>query len=376
MATTSLTALRYKKYAFLLAFVALLSPIIGWYLSLQLGYNNVFAWFSLILLFGVVPIIDFIVGKDPVNPDESQVAELSEEKYYRWITLLAIPVLTLQLVWAGWVLHHWDLSLLGQIGLIMSLGAVNVSIGITVGHELVHKDALIENAGGGFLWALFCYAGFKVEHVRGHHVTVSTPEDASSSRYGQSLYAFLPHAYLHNFLNSWKLEAKRLTHKGHSPFSWRNELIWWNGLSVLVAIGFYMAFGPLGLALFLGQAFVAFTFLEVINYVEHYGLHRRKLENGRYERVTPKHSWNANDRFTNLLLFHLQRHSDHHANPKRRYQVLRHFDESPQLPTGYAGMFLLAWFPPLWFKVMNPRVEAYYAGEEHQLTQNQTRMQA
>jgi alkane 1-monooxygenase len=199
-------------------------------------------------------------------------------------------------------------------------------------------------------------------------VHVSTPEDASSSRYNQSLYNFLPQAYVRNFMNAWKLEAERLKRKGQAPVSWRNELIWWYGISLLALVAFTVAFGWLGAAFFLGQSFIAFTLLEIVNYLEHYGLHRRKLDNGRYERTTPEHSWNSNYFLTNVFLFQLQRHSDHHAFAKRRYQVLRHHDIAPQLPAGYATMVVLACIPPLWRKVMNPRVEAYYQGEEHQLT--------
>ena len=224
---------------------------------------------------------------------------------------------------------------------------------------------------GGLLLAAVCYAGFKVEHVRGHHVHVSTPEDASSSRYGQSLYSFLPHAYKHNFLNAWRLESERLKRKGLPALHWRNELIWWYAISALFLLGFSLAFGWLGAIFFLGQSVMAFTLLEIVNYVEHYGLHRRRLDNGRYERTTPEHSWNSNFLLTNLFLFHLQRHSDHHAYAKRRYQVLRHYDSSPQLPNGYAGMIVLALFPPLWRAVMDPKVRAYYAGEEYQLTDTQ-----
>ena len=139
----------------------------------------------------------------------------------------------------------------------------------------------------------------------------------------------------------------------------------------LAFIAITIVHGALGALFFLGQAVIAFTLLEIVNYVEHYGLHRRKLDNGRYERTNAHHSWNSNFLLTNLFLFHLQRHSDHHAYAKRRYQVLRHFDDSPQLPNGYAGMIVLAVFPPLWRAVMDPKVRAYYAGEEHQLSESQ-----
>ncbi|MDO9321951.1 MAG: alkane 1-monooxygenase [Pseudomonas sp.] len=325
------------------------------------------------VIFGLIPFVDALLGRDPANPEESlQVPQLEGEFYYRLLTLACVPILLGMLSWAGWILaNNLEWSWLGQLGWTLSVGIVMGAIGITVAHELVHKDPAIEQNAGAILLAAVCYAGFKVEHVRGHHVHVSTPECASSSRFGQSLYSFLPHAYKHNFLNAWKLEAERLKRKGLPAQSAHNELIWWYALSATFALGFTLVFGWLGLAFFLGQSLVAVTLLEIVNYLEHYGLHRRKLENGRYERTGPAHSWNSNFLLTNLFLFHLQRHSDHHAYAKRRYQVLRHHESSPQLPNGYAGMVVLALIPPLWRAVMDPRVRAYYAGEEHQLSASQ-----
>lgn len=351
-----------------------LIPVLGipmtYNASLNSQYSNAWPWVVVLVVFGVVPLLDFIIGRDPANPDEAvQVPQMEQQGYYRLLSLATVPALLGMLGWAGWVfVNHEAWNWVGRLGWILSVGTVTGSIGITVAHELIHKDPQLEQNAGGLLLAAVCYGGFKIEHVRGHHVHVSTPQDASSSRYGQSLYAFLPHAYAHNFLNAWKLEAERLKRKNLPALHWRNELISWYAVSALFLLGFSVAFGWLGALFFLGQSFIAFTLLEIVNYVEHYGLHRRKLDNGRYERTNPTHSWNSNFLLTNLFLFHLQRHSDHHAYAKRRYQVLRHFEDSPQLPNGYAGMIVLALFPPLWRAVMDPRVRAYYAGEEHQLS--------
>ena len=364
-------ALKSIGYWFWLIPVALLP--LSYSLSLNSTHPDAWAFLVPLVIFGLIPVLDAIIGRDPANPDEAeQVPVMEQQAYYRWLTLASVAGLLGMLLWSGWILASYSAwSWVGQLGWVLSVGIIMGGIGITVAHELVHKDSALEQNAGGLLLAAVCYAGFKVEHVRGHHVHVSTPEDASSSRYGQSLYSFLPHAYKHNFLNAWKLEAERLTRKGLSPLSRHNELIWWYALSGVFLLGFTAAFGWLGALFFLGQSFVAFTLLEIVNYLEHYGLHRRKLDNGRYERTNPNHSWNSNYLLTNLFLFHLQRHSDHHAYAKRRYQVLRHYDESPQLPNGYAGMVVLALIPPLWFAVMNPRVRAYYAGEEHQLNAGQ-----
>lgn len=358
-----------KKLGYLLVLIpALLVPLVG-EIWRHTGMNDLWFFFPIVFVFGVIPVLDHIVGQDPFNPDEKDdVPSMSEEKWYRFLTIMTLPFQVAAITYAGFLFTSPEIGLLGQIGLAMSIGTLGGVVAINVGHELIHKDSRLEQWVGGLLLSTVCYAGFKVEHVRGHHVHVSTPEDASSSRYNQTLYQFLPHAYLHNFLNAWKLEAAQLRRKGKSPFSLSNELIWWYSISALLAVASGLIWGWEGVAYFFAQSFFAFTLLEIVNYIEHYGLHRRKLENGRYERTTIHHSWNSNYLLTNLFLVQLQRHSDHHAYPKRRYQVLRHHDESPQLPSGYATMVVLALIPSLWFKVMNPRVEAYYKGEEDQLS--------
>jgi alkane 1-monooxygenase len=342
-------------------------------LSLGSAHPDAWAFLSPVVVFGLIPLLDALIGCAPANPrEDDQVPETGHPAYYRLLSLVTVPALLGLLIWSGWVLvNHATWSWMGRVGWTLSVGVAMGGIGITVAHELIHKDPALERNAGGLLLAAVCFGGFKVEHVRGHHVNVSTPEDASSARFGQSLYRFLPHAYKHNFLNAWKLEAERLQRKGLEPFSRHNELVGWYGLSAAFLLGFTVAFGWRGAVFFLAQSFLAFTMVEITNYVEHYGLHRRKLENGRYERTTPAHSWNSNHLLTNLLLFNLQLHSDHHSFANRRYQLLRHHEDSPQLPSGYPGMAVLALIPPLWFAVMNPKVRAYYAGEEYQLSADQ-----
>ena len=366
-ATRRRILLTLKKYSYLIAMVPLALPPLLLAAGQATDLVNLFAWGVPVVVFGIIPVLDLLLGKDALNPDEeADVPQMNSEAFYRFITLGWVVGFAALLVWSMLQLASGMFSVAGGIGWIFSVGIVG-GLGINVAHELIHKDGKLETRAGGFLLSLVCYAGFKVEHLRGHHVHVSTPEDASSSRYNQSLYNFLPQAYLRNFLNAWKLEAQRLERKGQKAFSWRNELIWWYSLSALALAGFTLAFGWLGAVFFLAQSFIALNLLEIVNYLEHYGLHRRKLDNGHYERTTPEHSWNSNYFLTNVFLFHLQRHSDHHAYAKRRYQVLRHHEVAPQLPAGYATMIVLATIPPLWKRIMNPRVEAYYQGEEHQL---------
>jgi len=305
-------------------------------------------------LFVLLPALDFRLGIDTHNPPPGTP---SDDVVLRVLPLLALPWviynlwLTLQVVTsASWI------SPLGVTVLVGATGIINATLGITAAHELIHKNGVLQRFTGGTLLALVCYASFKVEHIRGHHAWVATPRDPSSAPLGQSLYAFLPRAVGRNIINGWKLEARRLRRAGRSLLSWRNELLYWSGLSLLFALLCGHFYGWPGVAVFLAQALVAILTLETINYIEHYGLRRRRLANGRYEAPSICHSWNSSFFLSNRMLFQLQRHSDHHAAPKRPYQRLRHHPQSPQLPAGYASMFLIAFLPPLFRRIIHPRL--------------------
>lgn len=351
----------WKRLGFAFVFVVpALMPAAAW-LGARSGRPDLMAWFPLFFLFVLLPLADYAVGHDPRNPAAADVAALEQDRWFRLLTLLAVPV---QYATLAWSLQHWaqaPFSLAGSIGWLASLGVVGGVLAINVAHELIHKDTRLERAAGGLLLASVGYHGFKVEHVRGHHVHVSTPEDASSARFGQSLWHFLPRALLRNTANGWRLEAARLARLGKPWWHWRNELLGWTLLWLALAAAAWAWLGNAGLVAFLVQGVVAACALEIINYIEHYGLERVRLANGRYERTTHLHSWNSDYALTNLLLFHLQRHSDHHETPRRRYQSLLHHADSPQLPGGYASMFVLALFPPLWFRAVHPRLHAWRA---------------
>ncbi len=353
--------LQRKRWAYLLVFLPLLLPWQGLWLGELAGQPDWFSGWTLIVVFGLVPLLDAGLGRDELNPDEAQAAYLAQQPWYRLLTLLCLPAQVWSLLSGAVVASRLENDV-ALFGWLLSIGTVSSVMAITVAHELIHKNEKLDQLVGGILLASVCYGGFKVEHVRGHHVHVSTPEDASSARYGETVYGFVLRAVCRNISNAFRLEAARLRQKGFPVLSRHNEVLGWLTLSAIIAAAFLLVFGARGLVFFLGQSLVAVLLLETVNYIEHYGLHRRRLADGRYERVTHQHSWNASQRLSNLLLFHLQRHSDHHAFPKRRYQVLRHFDDSPQLPAGYPAMVVLAWLPPLWFAVMNPRVRAYYGG--------------
>ncbi|WP_334131636.1 alkane 1-monooxygenase [Silanimonas lenta] len=353
---------RLKALGFLLVFlVPATLPAAAWLAGNGLP-PALAGWFPLFALFVLLPLLDYALGHDSANVPPALEVRLARARWFRGLPLAALPVHLGVLAWSGWWFSSTDLGVVGAAGWLLSQGVVGGVLAINTAHELIHKDSRLEQAVGGLLLASVGYHGFKVEHLRGHHVHVSTPEDASSARYGQSLWHFLPRALLRNTRNAWRLEAERLRRLGLPPLHWRNELIGWTLVWLAMAAGMAAWLGPAGLGFFLLQGLFAASSLEVINYIEHYGLERRRLPDGRYERTTHLHSWNSDYRLSNLMLFQLQRHSDHHAFPKRPYAILRHHADSPQLPGGYAAMFVLALVPPLWFRVIHPRLAAFRGG--------------
>jgi alkane 1-monooxygenase len=236
-------------------------------------------------------------------------------------------------------------------------------IGINTAHELGHKKPAVERWLSKVILAQTAYGHFQLEHNRGHHVKVSTPEDPASARLGEHFYEFLPRTVLGSLRSALRLEREREERLGHRFWSPRNEVLNAWVMTVVLFGGLVAWFGWAVVPWLAVQAVLGFSLLEVVNYIEHYGLLRQRREDGSYERCRPEHSWNASNVASNLILFQLQRHSDHHAYPARRYQVLRHFDDVPQLPTGYAGMIVVALVPPLWRAMMDRRVVEFYDGD-------------
>jgi alkane 1-monooxygenase len=255
--------------------------------------------------------------------------------------------------WAGTRdLPWWAFIVLAYVA------GVNAGMGLTTGHELGHKYNTTEQWLARLILAVPAYGHFTVEHGRGHHRWVSTPEDHASARMGESIYRFALRELPGGIRRAWQLESQRLAALGFGAWSPRNTMLQSYAITVVLQLGLIVAFGPVLIVFLAVHNLVAWWQLTSANYVEHYGLLRSKLPGGQYEAPQPHHSWNTNHLVTNLALFHLQRHSDHHANPSRRYQSLRHFADVPQLPSGYFGMFTLAYFPTLWFRVMDPRLLA------------------
>ncbi len=350
-----------KRYAWLLGLIVPFSPFLAFGLVAATGFD--FLWFfGPLLVFVLFPLLDMAIGLDARNPPDSVLKWLEQDRYYRWCTYVFIPIQYAGLVFACWLWSSGDLGVLESIGLALTMGVVG-GVAINTAHELGHKRAGMERWLSRIALAQTGYGHFFIEHNRGHHVRVATPEDPASSRLGESFWAFLPRTVVGSLRSAWGIECARLDRMGKSHWTLRNDVLGAWAMTVVLFAALAVAFGPVVLPYLLGQAVLGFSLLEVVNYLEHYGLLRQKREDGRYERCLPEHSWNSNNVASNVLLYHLQRHSDHHANPTRRYQALRHVKEAPQLPTGYAGMIVLAWFPPLWRRVMDPRLLEHYDGD-------------
>lgn len=359
---------------------AIASSIFGKHWSFTLFY----------FIFGVVPLADWIIGMDCANQTKEEQKQLNGEFKWKLHTLL-VPVCVLAMIFSGaffvQCLAEGDeeglfrntfseqcsaisqlrspLSLTEFIGFGVSAGFYSGAIGIVVGHELCHKASQMERALGRFLLCAVCYGHFYVEHTLGHHKDVATDADPATARYGENFYAFVPRVVSGEFISACRIEAARLRKKG-LPW-WENEILLSTAASSGIAYAVYVTCGLTGLGFFCIQALWAIVLFESVNYLEHYGLERRQRPDGSHETVQPQHSWDSPARFTNTILIKLQRHADHHAHAGKRYQTLQAYDESPQLPSGYATMIMLAFVPPLWRAVMHPRLMKFRATQEGQV---------
>lgn len=350
-----------KRYLWLLgpAIPLIGAVMLGLYWQTQATWTM---WFAVVLLHVILPVLDWVFGEDAANPPAEALQALDADRYYSWVLYAFVPLQLGVTIAGAWMAATMNMPWQDLLGLAISVGIVN-GIAINTAHELGHKKDKLDRWLARISLAPTFYGHFYVEHNRGHHKNVATPEDPASSRFGETFWAFWPRTVLGSLRSAWHLEAERLKRFNKGVWSTDNENLQSWALSVVLFGALLIAFGVVVLPYLLIQAVYGFSLLEVVNYLEHYGLQRRKNPDGRYERCEPEHSWNSNHTVTNLFLYHLQRHSDHHANPTRRYQTLRHFANSPQLPSGYAGMITLAYFPPLWFAVMNKRVVAHYHGD-------------
>lgn len=342
-------------------------PVIG--IGILLGYQfspkpikKIFALGGPIVLHIIIPTIDTIVGKDKNNPTAEDIKLLEKDPYYSRLVKSFIPLQYIANVYACYLVSRKNTSLLDKILLGISMGAIN-GIAINTAHELSHKTDRIDHILSHLALVPSGYNHFRIEHPYGHHKRAATPEDPASSQMGETFYEFLPRTVIGSFKSAIEIETRRLKRKGLGFWNKENELLQGFGMSAAFHSSMLGIFGLATLPYLIAQSAYSISLFEIINYIEHYGLLRQKDENGKYERTMPEHSWNNNNIVTNLFLYQLQRHSDHHAYPTRPFQALRHFDEAPELPSGYASMLLPALIPPIWFKMMDKRVFEHYQGD-------------
>lgn len=324
-------------------------------IPLAVGFSittqGLMSYFALIYSFVILPLLEFTLPASKVNFTEEQESELLKDKFFDYIVYLALPIQWSLVIFFLFEVSSGEYLWWELIGKSLSLGAACGVLGINVAHELGHRRNSYEQRIAQGLLLSTLYMHFFIEHNKGHHKKVCTPEDPNSSRLGESLYQFLPRSIVGAFKSAMKID--------------RAQSIKFLLLEVLLLIIIAFTFGIIPMSLFLLAAIFGILELETVNYIEHYGLTRNlNIKTGKYEKVLPVHSWNSNHALGRMALFELSRHSDHHANAHRKYQILRHFDESPQFPTGYPGMMVLSTIPFLWFKVMNKRVEKWAIATE------------
>jgi alkane 1-monooxygenase len=342
-------------------------PVIG--IAAMLGYQfgpkmtrKLFAGFGPVLLHGIIPALDKLIGDDRENPPSSAVQQLENDPYYAAIVKLYIPLQYTATIYGAFLASRKTTPLVDQVLLGTLLGMIN-GVAINTAHELSHKSSKVDHYLSHLALAPTGYNHFRVEHPYGHHRRVATPEDPASSKLGETFWQFLPRTVIGSFKSAIEIESKRLARKNQKFWSVHNELLHGWLAAATFHGGIIAVFGKPSIPFLATQSMYGITLFEIINYVEHYGLKREDLGNGTYARTQPEHSWNNNNVVTNLFLYQLQRHSDHHANPTRSFQALRHFEDAPQLPGGYGSMILPALFPTWWSKLMDQRVVDHYQGD-------------
>jgi alkane 1-monooxygenase len=343
-----------KRWLWILSVLYPLQPFVAIGLHASTGVE---AWFVLPFAFNYVlaPLIDWLLGEDSNNPPEEVVMQLDQDRYYRRLTYAVVPLHFISL--GGSIayatttpLSWWAFTLLAAFaGLVAGL-AINTA------HELGHKNSKIEKLLAKITLAIPAYGHFTIEHNRGHHKYVATYDDPASARMGESIYKFARREIPGAFRGAWAIEKERLTLRGKSVWSANNLILQSYALSVSMSLLMFVLFGWMVIPFLIVHNLFAYWQLTSANYIEHYGLLRKKGDDGKLERCQPQHSWNSTHIFSNLVLFHLERHSDHHTYPLRRYQSLRHFENLPCLPNGYFGMYVLAYIPWLWFRIMDKRL--------------------
>mgnify|MGYP000929695803 CR=1 FL=1 len=329
---------------------------------LSVSVKGIYSYTALIVIFIVIPIIELAVKGSPKNMSDIEESFANESKLYDYILYSLIPIQFGLMMYSLYEISSKSHFLYEKIGMVLALG-ISCGLSINLAHELGHRVNKSEQGMSKFLLLLTQYMHFFIEHNKGHHKNVSTDEDAASSRYGENLYLFLIRTIYGSWVSTWNIEKLRLERLNLSRWSIQNEMIQFQLIQTCSLIIIYFTFGLGALIFYLIASLIGIVLLETVNYIQHYGLRRKKKSDNYYERTLPIHSWNSNQPLGRILLFELTRHSDHHAIATRKYQILRHIADSPELPTGYPGSMILATFPPLWFHIIHKKIHYYKSTE-------------
>lgn len=334
-------------------FIAYIAPISAW---LGFSWGGWWSPGSIYVAFGFIPLLELVLPIDPGNVAEQQESSRLKRRFFDVLLWINVPVLYALLVHYLRQITSGDLAIGELIAMMFNMGLIMGVTGINVGHELGHRTSVFER---GLAWLLLLpalYTHFYVEHNRGHHRWVATDRDPASARKGEWVYTFWIRSIIGSWISAWKIESARLRKAGQGPISLNNQMIQIQVITLIYLFLIQFFFGWTGLLFATGSALIGIILLETINYIEHYGLRRAKREGGQYEQVQPWHSWNSDHELGRIFLYELTRHSDHHYRASRKYQVLRHFRDSPQLPMGYPGAMILSLVPPLWQRTIDPLI--------------------
>lgn len=323
---------------------------------ISIYFKEYWSFFTPFYAFVLIPILEILLPHDTTNYEGEEREEKEKSKLFDWMLYLNVPIVFGLLGYLLYDVSKNPYQTYEMVGLVFSMGIVLGTNGINVAHELGHRKGSVERTLAKALLLPSHYMHFYIEHNFGHHANAATAEDPATARYNQSVYSFWITSTIRQYFSAWHLQNQLLKRNSRSFFSFKNDMLWYALIQIGYLTTILMVFGTLGFIVALTSGVVGFLMLETVNYIEHYGLMRKKLQSGRYERVREVHSWNSNHVMGRIVLYELTRHSDHHYKSSKKYQILDYHDISPQMPFGYPTSMVLSFLPPLWFRLMNKRI--------------------
>lgn len=340
-----------------------LSPLFIYFLAwLAFTGKGWITWLPMLYAWVLIPILELFISPDKKNLDAAEEELVKKDRVYDYLLYIVVAFQFAALYVFLTAMQSKEILWWEVTGRIFSMGLLCGTFGINVAHELGHRVKACEQFFAKALLLTSLYMHFFIEHNKGHHKNVATPNDPGSARHNEPVFTFYFRTVVFSYISAWKIANAEMKKQNLPSLHWKNEMLQAQVIQFLFAAIIVITFGWLVTFYFLCAATIGFLLLETVNYIEHYGLQRKQKPDGNYERAMPQHSWNSNHILGRLMLFELSRHSDHHYQASRKYQVLQHHDDAPQLPTGYPGSMILALVPPLWFYVMNKRIKQLQAG--------------